>query len=180
MPSLLEKRPPSETVSAFYAEAPGKRALDLACGGGKHTLFLSENGFEVDAVDISSVALDALREKADPDRVTIIQADLDAYRPAENIYDLIVKTNYLDRNLVERAKKTLKPGAIFIVETYMQDDANEKKDSNPDFLLKKGELLEIFSKGFDVLEYREFWNEPFEKYRMRKQAIAVRKSNPKA
>ncbi len=175
MPSLLEKRPPSKTVSAFYADAPGKRALDLACGGGKHTLFLSGHGFFVDAVDISAVALEALREKADAKKVTIIEADLDTYTPEKERYDLIVKTNYLDRELIERAKDALRPGGIFIVETYMEDDANEKKNSNPEFLLKKGELLKIFSDDFDILEYREFWNEPFEKYRMRKQAIAARK-----
>ncbi len=175
MPTLLEKRPPSKTVSAFYADAPGKRALDLACGGGRHTLFLSERGFSVDAVDISAVALEALRKKADAKKVTIIEADLDTYTPEKKRYDLIVNTNYLDRELIERTKNSLKPCGIFIVETYMEDDGNEKKNSNPDFLLKKGELIEIFSHEFDVLEYREFWNEPFEKYRMRKQAIAVQK-----
>lgn len=175
MSGLLDVRPPSELLRTFYSDAPGRRALDLACGGGRHALYLADRGFIVDAVDISAVALDALRAKADPERITLIEADLDDFAPDDGTYDLIVKTNFLDRMLIARAQKALRPGGIMIVETYMADTANEKPDSNPDFLLQKGELLTLFSEGFEVLEYRESWNEPHEKYRMRKQGVAARK-----
>ncbi len=176
MSSLLAQRPPSKHVEMFWKLAPGISALDLACGSGRHTCFLAEKGFHVDAVDISAVALDTLRSRVNPESVNVIEADLDTFIPEPESYDLIVKTNFLDRALIERAITALKPGGILIVETYMADPANEKPDSNPDFLLQKGELLDLFSEGFDVLEYKEFRNEPHEKYRMRKQAIAVRKS----
>ena len=175
MAGLLDKRPPSELVGGFYSEAPGTRALDLACGGGRHALFLAEKGFDVDAVDISTVALDALRSHTGLERINIIEADLDSFVPEIGAYDLIVKTNYLDRDLIERAKKALKPGGIMIVETYMIDEGNEKPDSNPAFLLQKDELPGFFKEGYTVLSYKEFWNEPHEKYRMKKQAIAVKK-----
>jgi tellurite methyltransferase len=175
MAGLLAKRPPSDLVSGFYEDAPGRRALDLACGGGRHSLFLADKGFDVDAVDISTVALEALREKADLGKINIIEADLDTFAPEAGAYDLIVKTNFLDRDLIERSKTALKSGGIMIVETYMADEGNEKPNSNPDFLLQKDELLSLFDKGFSVLEYKEFWNEPHEKYRMKKQAIAVKK-----
>ncbi len=175
MSDLLAPRPPSVMVERFYRDVDGKRALDLACGGGRHTLFLSAKGFDVDAVDISDVALKRLAQRVDSKRVRLIEADLDTYVIEKNRYDFIVKTNYLDRNLIECAKTALKSGGIFIVETYMEDEANEKKDSNPDFLLKKGELPALFHKGFDLLVYETFWNEGYEKYRMKKAAIAVRK-----
>ena len=175
MPDLLAPRPPAELVEKYLHEAPGKNALDLACGGGRHTLFLSDHGFHVDAVDISAVALEKLSKRVDPERVMLIEADLDGFDLHEARYDLIVKTNYLDRGLIARAKKALRKGGVFIVETYLADAENEKKDSNPDFLLQKGELQGIFSEGFEILEYREFWNESYEKYRMKKAAIAVRK-----
>lgn len=35
-------------------------ALDVACGDGRNTLFLLENGFEVTAIDFSSKALERL------------------------------------------------------------------------------------------------------------------------
>ncbi len=174
MPELLAPRPPSDLVARFCEEAPGKRALDLACGGGRHLFFLAQKGFKVDAIDISKVALKKLAPQIDAKRVRLIEADLDTFELPSDRYDLIVMTNYLDRDLIERAKNALRAGGIFVVETYMADPQNEKKDSNPDYLLARGELLERFGEEYEVLEYREFWNEKYEKYRMKKQAIAVR------
>ena len=174
MPDLLAPRAPSMLVERYHNEAPGREALDLACGGGRHTLFLSEKGFHVDAVDISEVALAKLAPKVDPERVRLIEADLDSYTPEKERYDLIVMTNFLDRALIERAKEALRPGGIMIVETYMEDPENEKRDANPDFLLRDGELKEIFS-DWEIVAYETFWNETYEKYRMKKQGIVARK-----
>jgi SAM-dependent methyltransferase len=175
MQDLLAPRPPSTLVKRFYHEAGGKRALDLACGTGRNTLFLAQKGFHVDAVDISEVALAVLKERIIDEDIDIIEADLEHFIPQQAYYDMIIKTNYLDRELIERAKRGLLSGGIFIVETYVEDDENEKRDSNPDFLLKKGELPQIFSEGFDILSYETFWNEGYEKYRMKKAAIAAQK-----
>src|SRR5437763_2642105 len=43
---------------------PRGRALDIACGGGRNALFLAELGFEVDALDISDVAIERVRRLA--------------------------------------------------------------------------------------------------------------------
>jgi len=94
-PDLLASRPPSKFVERYHKLCEGKRALDLACGGGRHTLFLSKQGFFVDGVDISSVALDKLSPKVG-ENVTLIEADLDRYEPKKDYYDLIVMTNFLD------------------------------------------------------------------------------------
>ena len=173
-PELLDARPVSKFVAKYHQKCEGKQALDLACGSGRHTLFLSEKGFLVDAVDISSVALEKLASKMD-DSVNLIKSDLDVFTPKNNHYDLIVMTNFLDRDLIARCYDALKDGGIFIIETYMEDDENEKKDSNPDFLLKEDELILTFYNGFKRVDYEEFWNEDYEKYRMKKQAIVVQK-----
>ena len=173
-PDLLEARPVSRFVEKYYDVCEGKQALDVACGSGRHTLFLSEKGFSVDSVDISSVALEKLSQQVN-DSVNIIQADLDTFVPKREFYDLIVMTNFLDRDLIARCCDGLKDGGIFIIETYMEDDENEKKDSNPDFLLYEEELIRLFIAGYKRIDYDEFWNENYEKYRMKKQAIVVQK-----
>jgi len=173
-PDLLEARPPSKFVREYHDRCEGKQALDLACGSGRHSLYLSNEGFLVDAVDISTVALEKLAGKKG-DAITLIEADLDAFNPKQNHYDMIVMTNFLDRDLIARCADALKDGGVFVIETYMEDDENEKKDSNPDFLLKEDELVHIFYNDFKRLDYEESWNEDFEKYRMKKQAIAVQK-----
>ncbi len=174
-PELTQPRPPSAMVAEYYRKAPGNIALDLACGGGRHTLFLSEKGFYVDAVDISDVALQKLAGRIDPNQVRLIEADLDEFVPEPGRYDLIVITNYLDRDLIRRTQKALHSGGLMIVETYMQDSENEKEDANPAYLLQRGELPTLFGEDFEIMAYREFWNEAYELYRMKKAAIAVRK-----
>ncbi|MGK5446739.1 class I SAM-dependent methyltransferase [Streptomyces radiopugnans] len=50
---------PDENLAAYLDQgliAPG-RALDLGCGAGRNALFLASRGFEVDAVDLSPMAV---------------------------------------------------------------------------------------------------------------------------
>jgi SAM-dependent methyltransferase len=175
-PALLEERPPSPMVKQYFQEAVGQQALDLACGNGRNTLFLAQQGFHVDAVDISSLALDNLRQKSQDLNITLHELDLDTFTPKENTYDLALMTNYLDRALILRTAKMLKPKALFIIETYMEHPENEKKDSNPGFLLQKEELKTFFDDNYTLLAYHEFWNEDHEIYKMMKQAIVVQKN----
>jgi len=171
--NLLEKRPPSKILKEYISNAPSNNALDLACGSGRNSIFLAQNGFSVDSIDISTIALDHLKNLSANLDINPLLADLDSFTPDKS-YDLILMINFLDRDLIKRAKEWLNKDAIFIVETYMRDKANQKQNSNPDFLLKSGELKEIF-KEFDIIEYREFYNEPHELYRMKKSSIVAKR-----
>ena len=175
-PTLLETRPPSRLLAAHLHLVQGDCAIDLACGSGRHTLFLADKGFCVDAIDISAVALNTLSKRLNSSKVTLIETDLDTFTPQQGYYDLAIMTNYLDRPLITRTMHALKPGALFYIETYMVHSENEKKDANPDFLLKAGELKTFFDNSYTTLTYEEFWNEAYEMYKMRKQAIMVQKN----
>ena len=136
-PRLLESREASVIVQRFSKLASGKKALDIACGTGRNTLYLAQNGFEIDALDISAVALQELSQHMN--KVTDLSfihtqlVDLDQYSPPLSHYNLIINIHFLDRSLISKLGKALKKDGILIVETYMQDDENEKPNSNPDF-----------------------------------------------
>lgn len=174
--SLLKKRPQSKKLSNAIKIVKGNLALDVACGVGRNSIFLAQNGFEVEALDISSVALEEL-DKNNYKNIKTKQIDLESYCPKEDSYNLIVMTNYLDRNLIEKLYKALKKDGILFIETYMFHKENEKTPSNPNFLLKENELKTFFKEEGIILDYEEFFNEPFEMYKMRKQAIIIKKSN---
>ena len=174
-PELLASRPQSYKLSNVINYAKGLNALDVACGSGRNSIFLANNGFNVTAIDISEVALNSLNEKNNP-KIKTQLVDLDTHKFDENSYDLIIMTNFLDRKAIPKLVNALKKDGVLFIETYMFHEENEKPPSNPDFLLKEGELKNFFDeKEVEIIEYDEFFNESFELYKMRKQAIAIRK-----
>ncbi len=184
---LLKPREASTYLQKLELKGKEKIALDLACGAGRHSVYLAKQGFKVFALDISKVALDAVDKYIEKEglsgKVSTVHTDLDNFSPEIALYDVIVMSNFLDRELIKRACVGLKKGGLFFVETYMDDPSNEKKDSNPDFLLQKGELKSLFTQeiasyfdeNYEIVLYDEFDNEPYEMYKMKKQVIAVRK-----
>ena len=175
---LLKPREASINLQNFIKECSGNRALDIACGAGKNTIYLAQNNFHVDAIDVAKIALDTLdtyaKEKGLSNLIDTKLMDLDYFTPKPNIYDLILMANYLDRDVIEKTKNALHVDGIFIVETYMYDKENEKTNSDPINLLAQNELKEIFS-DYNILYYDEFKNEDYEIYEMKKQIIVAKK-----
>ncbi|MBP7769740.1 MAG: methyltransferase domain-containing protein [Aliarcobacter sp.] len=173
-PTLLEIKEPSFKLIKAIENIKGKKALDIASGAGRNSIYLASKGFDVEALDISSVALEALNSKGIKN-IKCKLVDLDTYEIEKNYYDLIVMTNFLDRNIILKLKEALKKEGVLFIETYTEDEINEKPTSNSGFLLKKEELLTFFDNSFEVLEYDEFLNGAEELYKMKKQSIIVRK-----
>ena len=173
-PSLLEERTPSKKLIKALENTVGKNALDVACGAGKNSIYLAKSGFHVHSLDISEVALETLDNRSIKNISTEL-IDLDEYKTVKETYDFIVMTNFLDRNIIPKLALALKKDGILFIETYMHHKDNEKPPSNPDFLLKKDELKTFFDNNYEILEYDEFDNEPEELYKMKKQAITIKK-----
>ena len=139
-------------LKKYVAHAPIGKALDLACGTGRNTHFLEKLGFCVDAVDLSDYALSQIK---DTPNIIKIETDLDSYDLKTNSYDLILNCNYLNRRLMAQMIDSLKEGGLIIFETFIEAHEKQEQGSmNPDYLLKKNELLKAFS-NLDVLYYEE-------------------------
>lgn len=127
-------------------------ALDLACGTGRNTHFLEKLDFVVDAVDLSDYALSKIK---DTQNIIKIETDLDEYDLKQNTYDLILNCNYLNRRLMQQMIDSLKEGGLIIFETFIvAHDKPEQGSMNPAYLLKKNELLGVFS-SLDIIYYEE-------------------------
>ena len=146
---------PSPWVERFASLVPaGGDVLDLAAGGGRHSTFFRGRGHEVVAVDRDTRALTTLAA-SDPG-LTVIEADLEApgaaWPTGERRFAGIVVTNYLHRPLFPAIRAALAPGGALIYETFAVGNERFGKPSNPDFLLRPGELLELAS-GLLVVAY---------------------------
>jgi SAM-dependent methyltransferase len=148
---LLEQR------GLVESQARG-RALDVACGGGRNALFLADLGFEVDALDISDVAVERTRrlaeERALP--VTALQVDLTQGTPFPRPpYQLVIDFFYLQRSLLVPIAQALAPEGLLLFETFVGErPAPPAKAFGPRFGLEPGELLRAFDE-FEVLSYQE-------------------------
>ncbi len=144
---------PSELLVENIGLAKPGRALDIACGTGRNTHFMADKGFVVDAVDLSDYALSQVR---DDTAINKIDADLDDYSLPEDSYDLIVKFNFLDRNLFSQIIKALKKDGVFIYETFVKTPTGEgyHNPTNPDFHLDRDEVPKVFSE-LELIFYEE-------------------------
>jgi tellurite methyltransferase len=137
--------------------AGGGRALDVACGDGANAVWLAERGFEVDAVDISDVTIDALSALA-VQRGLVINArrlDLEHDPLPRGGYDVIVQFNYLQRSLFGALADALAPGGELLCETVTADHVSQLGNRfDPRFLLAPGELQTAFA-DLEVVRHRE-------------------------
>ena len=135
----------------------GGKALDIAMGTGRNALYLASLGFRVTGIDLSAVAVEKCREKAERLDLPIeaLVADLEHHPLPSEEYDLIVNFYYLQRSLVPQILAALKPGGVLVFETFTIDQLQFGWGPKiPDYLLRPGELGEMFA-GLEMLLYHE-------------------------
>src|SRR6478609_10529465 len=92
----VAQRPPSAYLTAEVGDLQAGRALDAGCGHGSDTLWLAAHGWRVTAVDFAATALAYARSTAEamgPDvaeRIDWVEADLGAWTPERDGYDLVL------------------------------------------------------------------------------------------
>lgn len=159
---LHELVPSSPLPAAIAGVTPGL-ALDLACGAGRHALFLAQHGWQVIAVDGSQVGIELLRAEAQrrelAHRITTHVADLESEPPGFLIeparYDLICDFYYLHRPLLPLIRDGVSPGGLFVAAIHTLSDG-ETPHMNPAFLLRSGELSSLVqSWSFEALHNHE-------------------------
>ena len=149
---------PNPFLKKYIHLLPKGKALDIATGEGRNAVFLAQQGFEVDAVDISEKGLKKARKLAREKGVKINTSlvDLDQYPIGKEQYDLIADFYFLKRRLIPRIKKGVKKGGKVILETYLLEHRTlgTGGPKQTKYFLKPNELLRLF-RDFRVLFYRE-------------------------
>jgi SAM-dependent methyltransferase len=148
---------PAPFLLEWLPRIPVGRALDIATGTGRNAFALAEAGYEVDAVDISGVAIDRARAQAQRRRLEInwLVADLDDDPPVDRRYDLITVLRYRNPRLWRWLESALAADGWILIEHHLQthrrDVAGPRHDA---FRLAPGELIHAFS-GLRVVHYSE-------------------------
>lgn len=136
----------------------GRAVLDVACGHGRHALFLARHGWPVHAVDRDAGVLEQLRSVAKARRlpITIEEIDLEVGTPSlgDRRYGGVVVFNYLHRPLMPAITAAVAPGGVLVYETFTAGQARRGHPKNPAFLLDEGELPRLVM-PLEVMRSRE-------------------------
>ena len=155
----IEQPKPNERLQNLSQYLQGGLALDWACGLGTNSLYLAESGYEVDAYDISEVAVGHLKEQAEANQLTVMPhlGDLENWSQfdlKEEAYDLVSITYYLDRSIFPLVKSLVKENGYFFMETFFLSPQKAKQDVSDQYKLRPNELLSEF-RDWHILYYEE-------------------------
>ncbi len=145
---------PHKLLREIVSKLKPGRALDLACGTGRNSIFLAEHGWEVTAVDNSVVGVEIARNRAKEKdlNVNFTVADLEKseFDIEPGVYDLICDFYFLQRDLFGEMKKGLRSGGVIISTIHIYGEGEEPRR----FDLREGELRELFT-DMEILHYHE-------------------------
>lgn len=157
--SYEQRTHPSALVADWTPKLALGRALDVACGAGRNALYLAAAGCEVDAIDISSAALERARSAAVKRHLSIRWSELDLDDDPQTVlpderYALIVWIRYVNRGLMPALLRRLQGGGHLICEQHLAAPADVVGPKSLDFRLQPGELSAAAA-GLETVFYRE-------------------------
>jgi SAM-dependent methyltransferase len=142
---------PNQFLVAEVVGLPAGRAVDLACGEGRNSIWLAEQGWEVTGVDFSPVGLAKAKRFADLWGVQVawVESPVENWTPPPDGFDLVAVL-YLQLPLPTRsaalatAASAVAPGGTLLVVAHDVDNLTRGYGGpqNPDVLYRVSEVTE--------------------------------------
>ena len=156
----------SPTHSEILAAAPylqGGRALDVGCGQGRNSLYLNQQGYQVDAWDVNPLSLQNLHEiitAESIEHIDVQQRDLNADQSITGAYDFICCTvvmMFLEaktvKPLIQQMQKATNINGYNLIVCAMDTSDIPAQPDFP-FTFKAGELSALYD-GWNIVKYNE-------------------------
>lgn len=143
---VLIGKPPSEflveSMKRIESHVCGRRALDIACGQGRNSLFLARRGFDVLGVDGSEVAIEKACRGAADAGLAIEYRHMDVRQQLpDGEFDLVIMFNFLVKSLLPDIYARVAPGGFLAIQTALQAwDEDGSPHHREDFAVEPGEL----------------------------------------
>ncbi|HUK68830.1 MAG TPA: class I SAM-dependent methyltransferase [Streptosporangiaceae bacterium] len=159
---------------------PAGPVLDLACGPSGSALRAAAAGRRVTAVDASEVALGLLGQEARrrglSDLITLVHADLGAWRPEPGSYALVLCTGYWDGALFAPAATAVAAGGLLAWEAFTAGARTARPGLRAPWCLRPGEPASLLPANFDVVDQHDL---PDSERGTKRSLLALRRATPK-
>ncbi len=156
-------------------DLPDGPVADLACGPSGTVLLAAAHGRRVTAVDVSEVALRLLGEEAMRrglgEEITLLHADLSAWRPEPRSYALVLGTGFWDSAVFTAAAGAVAPGGLLAWEAFTTEARRARPGLPPEWCLAPGEPASLLPPGFTLLDQSDV---PDPEQPVRRQMLARR------
>ena len=134
------------------------RALDIAAGTGRLSLWLAKRGLDVLAVDISSVGLELAKQTAEAKGhlIEILSLDLEAQSLPDGPFDVITCFHYWQKDIFPMIRERLRPGGVFVAEVATVANLERHPHPSLQYLADPGELKQQ-CQLLQIAYYQECW-----------------------
>ena len=127
--------------------------LDIGCGGGRDAIFLTKNRMNVIAIDHEAKVLKRAKALASLSGASVKFKCCDIKKAAclpEQKFDLITVVRFLNRDMFSYIKESIAQGGFVLFQTFVEGVEKFDSPKNPNFILGKTELAEVFD-GFNII-----------------------------
>lgn len=162
---LFGSEPNAYLASHHALFVKGKKALAVADGEGRNSVWLARQGLTVDAFDISTVGVAKARAFAQANNVSInfnvCDSDSWPWQPATYDYVVAIFVQFAEpearQRLFANMINTLKPGGYLVLQGYTPKQL-EYKTGGPPYLenLYTEELLRSSFQDLDIVELQNY------------------------
>ena len=157
-------------AQALSMPLPAGSVLDLASGPSGSALLAAAAGRRVTAVDASDVALGLLAQEARrrhlDDLITLVLADLGAWRPESAGYSLVLCTGFWDRAVFAAAAEAVRPGGMVGWEALTEAARRDHPRLPLEWCAGPGEPATLLPAGFEVISQDDIGPEPATRRRL--------------
>jgi len=138
---------------------PEGPVADLACGLSGAALLAAAGGRPVTAVDVSDVALGLLGDEAGRrglrPLITLVHADLSAWRPQPRSFALILCTGFWERAVFTAATEAVADGGLLGWDAFTEQARRVRPTLPPDWCLAPGEPACLLPADFTVIDQHD-------------------------
>mgnify|MGYP000524802940 CR=1 FL=1 len=114
-----------KNLTEYLQPKPKDKILDLACGAGRHSIFLNKLGYNVTGVDLSPNSIEKASEKSN-ERLQFDVHDMrEVYKENEFdfVFNMFTSFGYFESDeenikMLQSVEKTLKPNGVFVLDFF--------------------------------------------------------------